>query len=46
MISSRWPASTSCINDTYIYFSPFQEIHNEKFMPTIDNLQLNSFGHE
>ncbi|KAL5232665.1 hypothetical protein ACI65C_000075 [Semiaphis heraclei] len=26
--------------------SPFQEIHNEKYMPTINNLQLNSFGHD
>eukprot|EP00102_Acyrthosiphon_pisum_P023827 XP_016661037.1 PREDICTED: RING finger protein 212B-like [Acyrthosiphon pisum] len=28
-----------------VYQSPLQEIHNEKYMPTIDNLQLNSFGH-
>jgi len=29
-----------------MYFSPMQETCNEKYMPTIDNLQLNSFGHK
>uniref|UniRef100_A0A2S2NLS3 Uncharacterized protein n=1 Tax=Schizaphis graminum TaxID=13262 RepID=A0A2S2NLS3_SCHGA len=46
LLSTGSNASEVSTPGSSVYASPMNEICNEKYMPTIDNLQLNSFGHK
>ncbi|XP_060839837.1 zip homologous protein 2 isoform X1 [Rhopalosiphum padi] len=46
ILSTGSNASEVSTPGSSVYASPMQETCNEKYMPTIDNLQLNSFGHK